>query len=175
MKRIAAITLSPVLTIALLFSICTLPVTVGFKGCSKQQTEATIQDAIDTLNESESAIVSAFPNQSDDYHQLQSWAIDIKAAIAGADSLKAKSLIKSFLPLFDKVLTAVGVKRAQLALVDIAIHVVLNHLPSSTIVVADGKQKSAAIKVEDNDDSIIIEYRNRPVWGCQYLPKRCAP
>jgi hypothetical protein len=170
MKRI---TLSFALTAALMFSICTLPVIVGFKGCSKQQTEATIQDAIDTLDASESEIVSAFPNVKDEYQQLRSWAVDIKAAIAASDSLKAKSIIKSFLPLFDKVLGLVGVKKKSLALVDIAIHVVLNHLPANTIVVANGKQKSAAIKVEDNDDSIIIEYSSRPVWGCQYLPKRC--
>jgi hypothetical protein len=167
MKRI---TLSYGLAIALLLSVCTLPVTVGFKGCSKQQTEATIQDALDALNSAEANVLAALPNLANDYHQLQSWAIDIKSALDAADSLKAKSLITSFLPLFDKVAGQLGANKKWLALVDISIHVVLNHLPSDAANAPAGKSRSAA---SSDDDSIITEYRNRVVWGCQYRPEKC--
>lgn len=128
--------------------------------CTKAQTSATMQDVIDTLAAERGRILTDFPDFTTKYDKLQSLAVSIKSAIDSADNLNAKNLIKAFLPLFDALVGKLGVNKKILDVVDIVIHIVLNHLPAQQGIVA-------------SDDSILIQYKDREVWGCNTKPKLC--
>jgi len=146
------------LSLVLVFALVAPP------ACSKSQVQATLQDAADTLSAERSRILTDFPDFTSKYDHLQSLVVSIKTAIDASDNLSAKNLIKDFLPLFDELIGKLGVNKKILDIVDIAIHIVLNHLPVS---LAPSKRGMV------NEDLILIQYKKREVWGCNTKPQLC--
>lgn len=132
----------------------------------KSVVEAAIQDVIDTLNVEEARIIADFPSLAPKYAKLKATAISIKAALVASDTLTVKDLIKAFFPLFDEIVAKLGVNRKILDLVDIGIHIILNHLPlnAATVGAMDGP---ASV------DSLLLEYKSRVVWGCENKHDKC--
>ena len=147
MKRII---LSFVLTVALLFSF-------GFKGCTKAQKNAACNDISDGFRLES----TQFPKDKV-LAELKTDSVTICDIFASGGSVPV-ALVKAFLTRFDAFVQAHGQSEA-LGLIDIGIHVILNHLPTSVAAQSESIQDT---------DAIIQEYRNRPIWGCQFRPDKC--
>jgi hypothetical protein len=64
-------------------------------------------------------------------------------------------LLRAFVPRFDGFVAKHGQNRG-LALVDIGLHILLNHFPSTI-----------------RANSEIGDYARKPVWGCNFYPEKC--
>lgn len=137
---------------------------LGMPACSSQQRAATCSDIVTGLGEAQRQGVKVPP-------QLLELGPQICTAIGASDNLKAKTLIAAFLPLLDQLIASAG-RGPALALVDIAIHIVINHLPAGAVVAA---AKGQPRRPEDEGDRVINDYRSRAVWGCAYHPEiKCS-
>jgi len=69
-------------------------------------------------------------------------------------------LLRAFVPRFDAFVAQHGQSRG-LALVDIGLHILLNHFPPAPSIIAS------------QENSVLAEYAAKPVWGCGYYPEKC--
>lgn len=134
---------------------------LGAPACSAQQRAATCSDIVTGLQTAQSEGVKVPA-------RLLELGPKICTAIGTSDNLTAKTLIADFLPLLDQLIASAG-KGPGLALVDIAIHIVINHLPAAAPSIAAKGQSGAA--TDDASDRVLKQYRSRAVWGCSYHPE----
>jgi hypothetical protein len=144
-------------TISMLAMVLVLVAVFGFK-CSTVQRNAACDDVTLGL----SLASGEFPGDKV-FAELK---VDMQTICdvfrAGGD---AKALLRAFVPRFDAFVNQHGHTKG-LALIDIGVHVLLNHLFPST--------PASTTALTGTPDDAVIEYRARAVWGCSFYPEKCA-
>lgn len=82
-------------------------------------------------------------------------------AVRGGKKDIVPGLLRAFVPRFDDFVAKHGQNKG-LALVDIGVHVLLNHFPPTPTPSAASRENSA-----------LADYATKPVWGCSYYPEKC--
>lgn len=139
-------------------------------GCNnpgnKQQNVAFAKDVVNSLQSALPLVRELNPRAGEVLARGIPIAQDIVKAIEVNDSQNALQLLSALLPIINstaaeftgntKVLTI-------LAIADIAVHFLLNHQP----------QIAKAARAAGRKGSVVADYANQPVWGCQYRPDLC--
>jgi hypothetical protein len=144
---------------------------LGFAKCGdKTQREKDLvwaKDIATACAKAEPLVAQLNPEFAPTYHQLVVASQKVIAAVDASDAETAAQLLREMVPIINqtvalftnntKVLTI-------LAIADIGIGVLLNHLPESP---------QASIPGQAGQIDVLVEYKNQRRWGCDYRPEKC--
>jgi len=158
--------------IVLTGSVATLTLTQV--ACSKDQLLASAQDILDVVTNASliKALQVLSPGAVARLAGLVPVAKDLIAAIKSGDTSNALALINTIFPVIEEVAAIIVGANPQvaaiLAIANIALHFIINHVKAGVPQVAS-MASSAAV-------SQALDYGSRTAWGCQYHPKdkRCT-
>lgn len=160
--------LSARLIVTYLALCLTLSFTAGFKACSQSDKEKSIAWAKDIRGALVSArplIVKLKPELAGTIDKIITASGDLIPALETSNSTDALRILTDLIPVFESIAAQftdnVQVLTA-LALVDIGLHFLVNHIPATTAARAPSATQSA-----------IVKYKNTQVWGCAYRPDKC--
>lgn len=148
---------------------------VGFTGggCTKEQKQnfdSYAKDVADALVQSQPLVdqlltAKGRKDLADKYDKIVPSGAKLVAAIAASNKTDALAIASDIFPVVEEVVGALSgntTVQVGLALANIGLHFLLNHLPASaTASLGPAKAKQ------------IATFRRAPVWGCKYRPDKC--
>jgi hypothetical protein len=152
-------------TIGLLVMMAAL---VSFEvACTKSQLVASGNDivAVVSVQALIDAVAALSPTALADLLRVTPLAKELVTAIQNGNSTTAAGLVAEIFPVIENIAKSFNANpkiMALLALADIALKFLVNHLPPAPVVASATQRKLGALKSER-------------AWGCDYLPadKRC--
>jgi hypothetical protein len=162
-----------IVTLALVICLCFSA--LGFKACSQSQQQKNIawaKDVVSSLRAGRPYLAVIKPELLADYDKAINLGDSALLAVQAGNAQGAIELITELLPIFSAAAAAFtnnSTALAALALADIGLHFLLNHLPRTIIIAA--KQRTGAARVNGVDP--ITAFEQEQVWGCAYLPDKC--
>lgn len=162
---------------------------LGAGSCSKSERDQNIawaKDISTALHRAEPHVVALKPSIAQNFARALPIADNIVEAIQKDNIENVKDLLRKLVPIFTEATAAFTDNKqvlAILALGDIGLHVLLNHIPDAQIVITTtakvtpkkgGEVVTESVRAAGDDDlRVLREYRDQQVWGCAYLPKKC--
>ena len=159
----------PVATVAVVVTV------VGTQtACSKDQLVASAEDVLSVLTDQTliKALQALSPPMLAKIEALVPTAKDLITAIKNGDTSSALAAVNTIFPVIEEVFALFSggnpAVLAVLALANIALHFIINHVKTTKAAKAARVAGIAAVQVAD-------DYGNRPAWGCNLRQdKRCA-
>ena len=149
--RVAALVLVSALTFATL---------VSQTACTKGQMVAAAKDVASALHDAQPFITQLVPGKAARFAQAVGEAEKLVTAIEASDKTTAASLIADIFPAIDEVASDLGANTkvlAILAIANISLHFLVNHLPQSKMLAVAGGATYAKLAA----------FKQRPVWRCR--------
>lgn len=157
--------------VAVYLALCLLTgVCAGFKACTPSDKKEAItwsKDIRGSLISARPLIIKLKPELAGPLDKIINTSGELITAIEASNNVEALRLIAELTPIFESIAAEFtnDVKILTiLAIVDIGLHFLVNHLPDATI--ANAPPGSAPVKT-------VLEFRDKQVWGCAYRPDKC--
>lgn len=144
--------------------------------CSKNQLVASANDVLNVVTDRalNDALAKISPFAVAKLAKIIPSARELVDAVKNGDTSNAVSLVNTIFPVIDDIASTLGANdqvMAILAIANISLHFLLNHLPSTAIKAAKAKGSTVAVSAEN--------FKNERAWGCDpkfghSADKRCA-
>lgn len=152
-------------------------VTVTQTACSKDQLVASAEDVLSVVTDKvvNDALAAISPFALAKLAKIIPSARDLVAAVKNSDSSLAAGLVADIFPVISEIavlLSASPVAMGVLALANVGLHFLLNHLPSGSQAKSPKVRGSVSTETVDS----LQTFKSERVWGCDFLPKdkRCT-
>jgi hypothetical protein len=155
-----------ILTLTLVF--CVSYFGFGF-ACKKSQHDSDLawaKDIATAFHTAEPYAVSLPPSLQAKYHKAVALADQVVETVAISDATTTAELLRDLIPIFNevaKIFTDNKTVLDVLAIADIGLHVLLNHLPARSGIGAGATQGL----------EVLAEFQQQQIWGCAYHPELC--
>jgi hypothetical protein len=153
-----------------LLALVILIVPLGFMSCSKSQLEASANDVLSVVTNAEliNALQVISPGAVAQLAKLVPEARALILAIQNGNTTNAAQIIATIFPVIEQIAAVIinlsSAGMAILAIANIALHFLLNHLPASPVMMATSPTFRK-----------LTDYKNQRAWGCDFHAKdrRC--
>jgi hypothetical protein len=149
-----------------LLATCLIYASLGF-ACSKAQLTSTAKDVLGALKDAQPFIAQLLPGKAAAFAALIPEAERLVAAVQNSDKATALALVADIGPTLSQIaadLHANANVMAILAVANIGLHFLVNHLPATV-----GKGASASPVM-----ARAMQFKQEAVWGCRYRPDKCG-
>jgi hypothetical protein len=154
----------PRVILSLTVTACLLVTTMAFS-CSKSQLTASAEDVLSALTQAQPYINQLLPQKAAIFATLIGDAGRLVVAVKASDKTTALQLIADISPVFSDIATSLhgnATVLTILALADIGLHYLANHIPASALASA-GPTRMANLST----------FKAQRMWGCDYRPDKC--
>lgn len=130
--------------------------------CKKAVLVAFAEDAFVSLKQAQPYITTLLPQKAEQWAKVVASAEKLVAAVKASDKVTAVALLADITPTVQEIVGDLGgnvTVLTILAVADIALHFLVNHISLDPVVVGANPK---LVK--------LVGFKNAEVWGCKYRP-----